>query len=51
MNDAVAGTNRGVAGQGLAVIRVLVGFWFAKALYTKLALVGGVIPLPFASDR
>ena len=27
------------------------GFWFAKALYTKLALLGGVLPLPFASDR
>jgi uncharacterized membrane protein YphA (DoxX/SURF4 family) len=51
MTHAVAGTNRGVAGQGLAVIRVLVGFWFAKALYTKLALLGGVLPLPFASDR
>jgi len=51
MTDAVVGTNRGVAGQGLALVRILVGFWFAKALYTKLALLGGVLPLPFASDR
>jgi uncharacterized membrane protein YphA (DoxX/SURF4 family) len=51
MTDAATSTNRGPAGQGLAIIRVLVGFWFAKALYTKLALLGGVIPLPFASDR
>lgn len=49
--DAASSTGRGLAGQGLAVIRILVGFWFAKALYTKLALLGGVIPLPYASDR
>lgn len=40
-----------VAGQGLAIIRVIVGCWFAKAIFTKLMLLGGVIPVPLASDR
>lgn len=49
--DAASSSSRGLAGQGLAVIRILVGLWFAKALFTKLALLGGVVPLPVASDR
>ena len=51
MTDTVARSNRSPAGQGLAVIRVIIGCWFAKALFTKLALLGGVLPLPYASDR
>ncbi|HKW40737.1 MAG TPA: TQO small subunit DoxD [Gemmatimonadales bacterium] len=37
----------------LAVLRIAVGLWFAKALYQKLAvmLVWGFLPLPTASDR
>lgn len=51
MTDTVTHSNRTAAGRGLALIRVIVGFWFAKALYTKLTLLGGVLPLPYASDR
>ena len=37
----------------LAVLRLTVGVWFLKSLFTKIAigLVGGVIPVPVASDR
>lgn len=37
----------------LAVLRIVVGLYFAKAVYTKLGLVmvGGVLPLPGASER
>jgi len=37
----------------LAVLRLTVGLWFLKSLFTKVsvALVGGVIPLPVASER
>jgi uncharacterized membrane protein YphA (DoxX/SURF4 family) len=37
----------------LAFLRVVVGLYFAKAVYTKLGLVmvGGVLPLPGASER
>jgi uncharacterized membrane protein YphA (DoxX/SURF4 family) len=37
----------------LAFLRIVVGLYFAKALYTKLGLVmvGGVLPLPGASER
>lgn len=51
MTDSVLRHNRALAGQGLALIRVIVGIWFAKALFTKLTLLGGFLPLPFASDR
>jgi uncharacterized membrane protein YphA (DoxX/SURF4 family) len=51
MTDTITRTNRAPAGQGLAIIRVIVGWWFAKALFTKLALLGGFFPLPYASDR
>lgn len=41
------------APQWLAVLRLTVGLWFLKSLFTKLTigLVGGVIPLPMATDR
>ena len=37
----------------LALLRVAVGLFFVKALWTKLtvAMVGGVVPLPVTSDR
>jgi uncharacterized membrane protein YphA (DoxX/SURF4 family) len=37
----------------LAFVRIVVGLYFAKAVYTKLGLVmvGGVLPLPGASER
>jgi uncharacterized membrane protein YphA (DoxX/SURF4 family) len=37
----------------LAVLRILVGLYFVKALVTKMSLVlaGGVVPLPVVSDR
>src|SRR5678816_1749877 len=37
----------------LAVLRLTVGLWFLKSLFTKVsvAFVGGVIPLPVASER
>lgn len=37
--------------QWLAVIRIAVGLWFFKALWTKWVLLGGFIPLPMASGR
>jgi YVTN family beta-propeller protein len=37
----------------LAVLRMTVGLWFLKSLFTKISigLVAGVIPVPVASDR
>jgi uncharacterized membrane protein YphA (DoxX/SURF4 family) len=37
----------------LAVLRIVVGLWFLKGVVTKLslALVGGVLPVPAASER
>ncbi|MEP7175688.1 MAG: TQO small subunit DoxD [Gemmatimonadales bacterium] len=37
----------------LALVRIVVGLYFAKAVYTKLGLVmvGGVLPVPGASER
>jgi uncharacterized membrane protein YphA (DoxX/SURF4 family) len=37
----------------VAFLRIVVGLYFAKAVYTKLGLVmvGGVLPLPGASER
>ena len=51
MTDSALRDNRALAGQGLALVRIIVGLWFAKALFMKLALAGGFLPLPFASDR
>lgn len=41
------------AERGLAALRIVVGLWFLKGIVTKLGLVlvGGVLPLPGASDR
>ena len=40
-------------GQWLAILRIVVGLYFAKAVITKLTIVmlGGVIPLPETSPR
>lgn len=37
----------------LAFLRIVVGFWFLKGIVTKLGIVflGGIIPVPAASDR
>jgi uncharacterized membrane protein YphA (DoxX/SURF4 family) len=35
----------------LVFLRLVVGLYFAKALWQKLVLVGGVIPIPVASER
>ena len=37
----------------LAVLRLTVGLWFLKSLFTKvsIALVAGFVPIPVASDR
>lgn len=35
----------------LAFLRVVVGLYFVKALWQKLELLGGVIPIPMASAR
>jgi thiosulfate dehydrogenase [quinone] large subunit len=37
----------------LAVLRIAVGVWFAKAIFTKLSvtLAWGFLPIPIASDR
>ncbi len=35
----------------LAFLRIVVGLYFVKALWQKLELVGGVIPIPAASQR
>lgn len=51
MTDTAVRNSRAPAGQGLALIRIIVGAWFAKALFTKLTLLGGILPLPYASDR
>jgi uncharacterized membrane protein YphA (DoxX/SURF4 family) len=39
--------------QWLAVIRIVIGLYFAKAMWTKMTivLVGGVLPLPAVQDR
>jgi thiosulfate dehydrogenase (quinone) large subunit len=41
------------AGRALALLRMVVGFWFVKTLWTKVGFVtiGGVIPVPAASER
>lgn len=51
-------TNTGAPGmrspdRWLAVLRIAVGLWFAKALFTKLSvtLLWGFLPIPTASDR
>jgi thiosulfate dehydrogenase [quinone] large subunit len=38
---------------GIALLRIVVGAWFLKAVWTKLTLawVGGVVPLPVVSPR
>ena len=37
----------------LAVLRIVIGLYFAKAIWTKLAVLwlGGIVPLPVASER
>jgi thiosulfate dehydrogenase [quinone] large subunit len=35
----------------LAVLRIAVGAWFIKSIWTKWVLLGGVLPVPMASER
>lgn len=39
------------ADRWLAVLRIATGAWFIKAIWTKWALLGGILPLPLASQR
>jgi uncharacterized membrane protein YphA (DoxX/SURF4 family) len=39
------------AAEWMAFLRIVVGLYFVKALWQKLELVAGVIPLPMASGR
>jgi len=39
------------ADQWLAVLRIATGAWFIKAILTKWALLGGILPVPMASQR
>lgn len=48
---ALLADRQSATGKGLAIIRIIVGLWFAKALTTKLMLLGGVVPVPLASER
>jgi uncharacterized membrane protein YphA (DoxX/SURF4 family) len=43
----------GRAELALAIVRIVVGFWFLKSLWTKvgITMVGGILPLPGASGR
>jgi uncharacterized membrane protein YphA (DoxX/SURF4 family) len=50
MSSAVT-EHRAAAGRGLAIIRIVVGLWFAKSLWTKLLLLGGILPVPVSSPR
>jgi uncharacterized membrane protein YphA (DoxX/SURF4 family) len=43
--------NGAEAARGLALVRILVGLWFAKALWTKMSLLGLGGVLPGASAR
>jgi uncharacterized membrane protein YphA (DoxX/SURF4 family) len=53
--DAQAGTVPAMRSPArwLAVLRIAVGLWFAKAIFTKLSvtLAWGFLPVPTASDR
>lgn len=35
----------------LAVLRIVVGLWFIKGMWTKWVWVGGFLPIPVATDR
>lgn len=35
----------------LAVLRIATGAWFIKAIWTKWVLVGGILPVPMATQR
>lgn len=35
----------------LAVLRIVVGLWFVKSIWSKWVLLGGVVPIPVASPR
>ena len=37
--------------QWLAVLRIATGVWFIKAIFTKWVLIGGILPVPMASQR
>ncbi len=35
----------------LAALRIVVGLWFVKSIWSKWVLLGGVVPIPVASTR
>ena len=37
--------------QWLAVLRIATGAWFIKAIWFKWVLLGGILPVPMASQR
>jgi len=39
------------ADQWLAVLRIATGAWFIKAIWAKWVLLGGILPVPMASQR
>lgn len=45
------GTDMSRPQEWLAALRIVVGLYFAKALWQKLELLGGVLPVPMASGR
>ncbi|HET8625146.1 MAG TPA: TQO small subunit DoxD [Gemmatimonadales bacterium] len=49
MHQRSAGMSR--PAEWLAFLRIVVGLYFVKALWQKLELVGGVLPIPMASER
>lgn len=54
MNDTIANDEKRElhdSGRWLAFLRVIVGLWFVKALWSKLVLIGGFLPVPIASAR
>jgi len=49
MNQRTAGPSH--PAEWLALLRIVVGLYFVKALWQKLELLGGVIPIPMSSGR
>lgn len=39
------------ADKWLAILRIATGMWFIKSIWTKWVLLGGVVPVPMASER
>jgi uncharacterized membrane protein YphA (DoxX/SURF4 family) len=49
MHQRTAGTSH--PAEWLALLRIVVGLYFVKALWQKLELLGGLIPIPMSSGR